>query len=342
MLATVKKLASVDWHGFDLCDAALRACDDRFELQGGATVGSHWSRRTTSSSLIRVETSPGRWHGAIGPLRDAFRESAQKILLSKKSLEQAEARRRKGQAEAWSPEGFLWKSYQRDGQVLRAIHRPRILRAGLESYERGLRILNALSFAAEARSFTVLADQKEGRLRLDGHGGFVTLRITEKYSKQKGEYGDDRVPAGILRLYAGRYSFSEKEFSDSPGQPLESQLNEIFVKIYPVIVLAREENREIAEGRRQAAIQQQQEREAAEKRKAEAERIELENKRRAELLHDAENWAKANTIRQYVNHALASPPRSHTTEDLQSWGRWALEVADELDPTVAANTSKPR
>lgn len=86
---------------------------------------------------------------------------------------------------------------------------------------------------------------------------------------------------------------------------------------------------------------QQHRREERRKQKAEAERLErlrLENEERARvqgLFEEANNWCRAKEIREYVAAVKTANPAGLVPWDckkLEDWSRWALGLADKLDP----------
>jgi hypothetical protein len=78
--------------------------------------------------------------------------------------------------------------------------------------------------------------------------------------------------------------------------------------------------------------------------RAEAARIQAEREkavaqeraRRQRLAAEANRWAQSIRIREYVEHIhMSSTGRPNPSADLNDWTKWALSVADEIDPTEA-------
>jgi len=111
---------------------------------------------------------------------------------------------------------------------------------------------NAMCIQAEARGFAVALSEAHGRIVLEGFGGKVQLRISERLGE---EWRTERsawdttprnekhkVPTGELRLFVGEW-MSEMMIPDASEKPVETQLNAVFEKIYARIVSARERQR---------------------------------------------------------------------------------------------------
>jgi hypothetical protein len=137
------------------------------------------------------------------------------------------------------------------------------------------------------------------------------------YSYERTEYH----PTGLLRLRFENYLDVpiRREWNDRETNRIEVRLREILIALYLAIE---------AERLRNERFRQQRAREAeAERRRWERE--ERERREREEVqavLEEAKAWEDARRIRSYVKamktHAAKSP----------TWVKWALEVADRLDP----------
>ncbi len=101
-----------------------------------------------------------------------------------------------------------------------------------------------------------------------------------------------------------------------------------------MIVRDRQEARRAEEQARLAAIAAAQRAELELVRREQAMVAEAEKRKRDTLLEDASNWHKANLIRAYVRHAVDSGRGPQSEEDADAWEKWALQVAEALDPTV--------
>jgi hypothetical protein len=287
---------------------------------------------------IDVSLRPRRWHEAIEPLRNKLDSLAKELVTSRKVYERYEKspawRKRAGMPqEAWE-----WSGYESGGQVMPITHKAAVVRLSLESYQRGIAILNALCWAARQRGFDASYAQDKGRILLTGHGGEVQIRMTEaleQKTRQVDGYGGGRetqrykVPTGVLRLFVSYWPGAERQLSDRPDAPLEAQLNEWFKWVYRLVVKCRERTRQ-----QEAQVRQEQEERVrqAEARRVEEEaeaRREAEHRRRRELFEQAEAWRQAALIRRYV---AARREKLDESEAVKAWAQWALKVAEDLDP----------
>jgi hypothetical protein len=125
-------------------------------------------------------------------------------------------------------------------------------------------------------------------------------------------------------------------------QKLETQLTEIVVCL---IYAGEIQYRAHAQSTYEWQLERQQHRrEERRKQKEEAERQErlrLERQERTRvqgLFQEANNWRRAREIREYVTAVEKAGARSSTSLDrrrLDDWSRWALGLADRLDPLRA-------
>lgn len=201
-------------------------------------------------NIIRAEDAPVRWHKVASTLRS---EIDKRVAEAKRWRELAEREaKRSARQRAASPsfDSWHWKSFLRDGQLV--MHAP--LRVSQESYERALRIVNALCCAAEARGFAVGLNVDKSRIELKGHGASLTVRMSERledkirrepaYEGGPSENMEAKVPTGSLKLFVGLGSRSEREVAvdDSKGK-VESKLKNVFLRINRLVVSSHEQER---------------------------------------------------------------------------------------------------
>lgn len=231
-----------------------------------------------------VDPKPHVWHVAVAPLRKQLREA---VCSTEKLRRESELKRNNRRVHQQPDlDGWRWRSFVDAGQILSHTHKKAAMRVSPSTYERALAVLNALCFQSELRGFAVKLDETEGRIVLEGHGGFVELRVTEKLHEQwrdrenswsrKIEREKFRAPSGILRLHVGTNLYDENVISDQDGRPVEQRLNEVFVRIYGRVIRARE----VARERKRYELERAQ----AEERRiaAEAQRREESDRREAE------------------------------------------------------------
>lgn len=284
---------------------------------------------------IVVDMAPRRWHGAVAPMHDELQEAVKKLPKQRRDAERAE--KYPNAVRGPDFDGWGWKQFTYAGQVLIATHHSAPMRVTPLTYERALGIFNAICIAAEGRQFSVTLDEKAGRIVLQGHGGVVEMRITERLDDawrkelrwdKKVENVKYKVPTGVLRLYVG-VSYNEREIRDTSEEPLEQRLNDVFVRIYGRVIHARERTREREAFERRYQEEQRRAAEAEERRLAAVARREAELKKRAQLIEEARSWQTAKLIREYLAH-LETGEATGRSED---WVMWARKVADEVDPT---------
>lgn len=298
---------------------------------------------------IEVELQPKRWHQAVRPLRDDLVEEVKELPRVKRDADRAE----KNYHVRLEPDfqGWKWQRFLDTGQVLCQTHRSTPMRVTPATYERALAVLNSLCFNAELRGFAVALDEKEGRIVLEGFGGKIEVRITERLEntwRQEKSAGDrkpqnikTKTPTGELRLYIGQ-TFSEVLIADGADTPLERKLNEIFERVYGRVVRCREEARKHEAWEQQREEERRQRQEEADRARALEEVRESERRRRRALLQEARAWRTATLIRDYVSHVENEPFVSGSQPSKsEDWRRWARAVADEMDPTVREESAKP-
>jgi hypothetical protein len=244
-------------------------------------------------------------------------------------------------------DGWTWRFIVNGGQIFSAGHKAAVLRVSLETYERALAILNVVALALVRRGFEVAHSERNGRMVIDGYGGAINLRITERLEERvrkvpsyDGTLRSEsyKVPTGVLRLHLETRRSTGFSLEDAKGQPIEAQLREMFLGLYRMVIRCRIAQRVSDERSRQWA-EEQQRREAAELvRREEERRIAEERRKREALLADADLWSRARRLRDYVAHiekvAAIDASAGSCSQTMQAWTAWASAVADDLDPSI--------
>lgn len=141
-----------------------------------------------------------------------------------------------------------------------------------------------------------------------------------KYSwhREKG-YKNELRPSGLLRLRFENYFDSpvRREWLETQEKPLEGRLREVIVGLFVAAAAQRKRAEERAERERQRQLEEMRRWKREERERAERERVES-------LLEEADAWAQARRLREYVDAALS--------ERDDRWVKWAREVADSIDP----------
>jgi hypothetical protein len=302
---------------------------------------------------IEVEEKPRRWHPVIVRYRDAMRADAKEIEGSRKTAERHDQLPEGSRVPASWSDGYKWRMIKDRGQLVLDTHRATAFRVSIGAYERALLLMNSFALAAEKRGFSISDNPKAGRIRVEGHGGQVDVRITERLEQQHRErkrydrsIGQEpyKVPTGRLRLFLERDSFTGSSLEDKPGSSVELRLNDAFRLLNAMIIRSRVAKRE-DEAREKRWKEDEQRRALAEqKRQEEARRLREEQDRRKALEAEAQNWARASAIRGYVMHVLnvAATSPADVQTSLASWKDWALAVAADLDPTIERTSARLR
>ena len=291
---------------------------------------------------IQFDPRPRRWHPAVAPLREEILAQVKELPRIKRDAE-IEAKRT---AARYAPnlEGWRWRTFLHHGQVLSHTHRASPLRVTPLTYERALAILNILCFEAERRGFTVKLSEKQGRIVFEGFDGEVPLRITERldeewrsertYADSKPQNKKYKVPTGKLRLYLGD-TYHELLIADSAEKPIESRLNEIFVRICSKVVLVREERRKRDAWHREYEEEQRRKEAMEQLKRDQAAAKERERKKKEALIDEARAWQTAKLIREYLDY-LQTVRFDHALAEVrdEEWRIWAKGVADDIDPTT--------
>ena len=129
-----------------------------------------------------------------------------------------------------------------------------------------------------------------------------------------------------------------KTEDDSKGK-LEDRLNTVLSRIYSNVKLSLDRDAERAERNRLEQIARER-RELEQQRLAEQRQLEeIELKRRAHLVSDAENWKRAVLVPEYVaavkERAVETILSDANKENLDVWITWAEHAADALDPLIS-------
>jgi hypothetical protein len=294
---------------------------------------------------VVVALKPRRWHAAVAPLNQFFKEEAKAVEASRRAEEAYQKWPEWRKQRDMGPDRSKWMWVERAGQLMPATNKAFVARLSLGTYQRGLAILNGLAITATNRGFDVTYSEEKGRILLKGHGGDLELRMSEateartrKVKRYDGQMEDERykVPTGRIRLvFARRYNL-ERVIEEAAGALLETQLNNVMKVVWELVVKCRGRARWDAQAREREAALAAERAEAERIRREEAQRLEEERQRRTALIDETAAWRRAADIRAYVA-AVRSSAESRGSEALASvelWVAWALRIADEGDPLV--------
>jgi hypothetical protein len=205
-----------------------------------------------------------------------------------------------------------------------------------ESIPRGLLLLDTLIKEIKKRGMRIaLTDRKTIVEVLDER---ISINLFEKVTRYEPDYSKEKhkkdnylhyryrfKPTGTLSLLINTTGYySSASISDKRNSPIESQLNDFFIKLY-------ETAEKIKRSRIERERQQEEWRQLQKNLEATRAQKEHELKRQERLLTEAENWHKAKLIRDYITAVQAKAP--HQSDDqTAAWVIWASNIADQMDP----------
>lgn len=292
---------------------------------------------------IVVELQPKKFHPLLLEARSQLIEKVKEV---EKLIIEAQKEVIKPKKKTWEPNihSFRLNFFERNGQLLELHRWGMPLRLTAKTWERGLAIMNALFIAAEMRGIEIIKETKSNKLSFKIDGGEVYIRMSEKLKQEIRATKDIaelsshldsqkiKVPTGILRFHICLGGYSEIEIPETSGNPLQEDLNQIFCRIYKLVVKSRVKSRELMEWRRKRDEEDRQH-EEREKIRQEALRLqEIESQKRKDLLKEANDWQNAKLIYEYVTH-FDTLENCQTDEKFIEWKQWAIHVAKEMDPT---------
>lgn len=296
----------------------------------------------------------GRWHKALVPFRDGVLERVKKWRLEENIYEASRSKTTTRSRQEPLLDGYVWKAFVRDGGFIFPKHKSVAARVTLNTYERGLALLNALCFAAESRGFSVEPTTEDSdSIRLEINDVRIWLRVGDRTgfellhedgTPSENGMGSRRrtKPKGTLRIYCQVLYSNNKVLDESEASPWENRLNEVFLYIYRAVARAKEKilSKQLAEAEQRIAIarrdeerrQQEMYRQRLSLARADQMRGEQERlKRERALLDEADNWRRARVLEDYIGH-IERETRAEV--GAVAWVSWAREVLRRLDPTA--------
>ena len=303
----------------------------------------------SSEHTIDVPASTRRWDPVIQSCREDLEEAAEAMRTSRKASDRydkwPEWRKRKEiDSAAWG-----WRSAKDRGQRIGDTHEAVAFRVSLDTYDRALRLINAVALAARDPGFSVRDDDENGRIVLAGHDAEVQFRIAEILEEKtrtrvrydgKTEQEKFKVPTGGLRITLQTGYSDGPSFTDTAALPLEQLLNQVFRSVYRQVLRAWKQDREHRAFHRRL---EEDARRAVEEARLKAERertLAEERARKRHLSREASRWSQSKRIREYVNHVRERALNCRgSADELADWSTWALRIASELDPTGERLTS---
>ena len=304
-------------------------------------------------NTIVVKQSPSRWDPAILIHRHKLRAEVQEVLASRVAHERYEKLPEWRRQQNWDNDGWKWRSMVRNGQRLLDYHKPRAFRVTMETLERALAITNAIATAGKARGFVLCDDEIKGRITVVGHAAKLQFRVTEQLetkvrpsSWRKGETEKYKVPTGRLRITITDSGREGPIFEDKGKVKLETLLNKCFMALYKPIVKQWQDVRDAKVRQEEERLAERRHAEAAKIRAVREEKAAAERRRRDALCGEAQKWEEAQRIRAYVEWVRVQVTKERKpgasgagevegeADSMAAWADWALNVAEEIDPTT--------
>ena len=206
------------------------------------------------------------------------------------------------------------------------------------SRERAIRILNTLETALSAAGMAWEVDQKRRQIVGNMLGETVSFELVERYFRTEHiekhptySWQDEKTYAysfsGDLTIRIDGWYRGRKSWSDGKTKRLEDKLPEVIEGFLAAAEAMRMRTIEREEQHKRWAEK--------EKRRAEMERIDREEKAFLDAtIKEANDWAQANTIRQYAVHLrrLIEEQSIKLTQVGEEWLSRVENIADRLDP----------
>ncbi|MCA8407985.1 hypothetical protein LGN09_24055 [Burkholderia cenocepacia] len=292
-----------------------------------------------------------KWQQSVQAIRKVMDPLAAESRAAKARYDREQAHlRRKGRSSDHGPisHGHADPS---DG-ILGYPYGKRALRVSLNTYERGLVLLNDIVQKALDLGFSAKRGDGRAPICLHRDGAYVSIRLIERVNVRTQERKDARagtavqdrytVPSGRLDLVieqqgVGETVVKEDDFIDTAtGMPMIIRAIEKRLELSKAQVArwARDEQR-----RKEEALHRQQ---MEKQRLAEQKQAEAERERRDSLVREAQAWQQANALRLYLaelDRRLSAG--GEPTNGYQDWRQWAEDVARDLD-VAASRVTLPR
>ena len=297
-------------------------------------------KRIQKDKEVAADAAPKQkdWHRAIKQLREQMDKGVTRADHLKKRYDWEQSHPGKQYQHKGEVVYGSWESFCDTGQLLVTSHRKLAARLSMDTYQRGLMILNIVCHGAELEGYTIQMAKDHERLELSKGGAHVEVRITEKLTQgtryrinswdKSREPVRTLTPTGTLTLFVEQQGLGQTELSDTKDRPLEQQWKRILAAI---------------EHRHQDSLANVAEwdahkrkwREAEIRREEAAKSIAEEKGRQEALFSEIENWQRAELIRAYLA-SLDSKLENQTQLDTGyiTWKTRAAEVADKLDPAL--------
>lgn len=294
----------------------------------------------TEEQFDRV-LKPTSFHPLIRDLATSYEKAAVEALQMRSKRDWEESNPGK-KYRGPMPRHGEWKYFADAGQILLKTHRKSVLRVSLLTYRCALVLLNSLVEGLEARGYEAQLEGGSERLRGTRSEAHISIRVAERlelgFRIEKEAWRDEPrnvrtfQPTEKLSLGIEQMGWGEVVLADRQGGLLGSDWESVWAAI------ERQHERSVAT--RQGRIDQklaieEQVRVARERQLLEENRRKLadaERARREALVSEAKDWDAARLIRGYIEH-IEREKHDATDAAFLTWRSWALDVAQDLDPS---------
>lgn len=202
---------------------------------------------------------------------------------------------------------------------------------------RALRIMNTIILECTSRNIVVKHDESNETYAIC-NGRKIRFRIRERLkkfiNKDKNAWSQYELhPTGLLKLEIEGYYFSEgirTMFQDTNSKVVEEQIGKFIQSIIQLAFIANERDR----------IREIERRQKLEEKRILQEKLRIfedEEAKIEELRKNAQEYEESQIIRNYVTRVL-NKSNKEEREKIKEWAKWALNVADKIDPTVKSES----
>ena len=317
----------------------------------------YWRRKETGKAVKQLPLPPNSdltkqavtIHRTIRPesLEPISEETTQRITAEQAPEQKIEVPDRLGKTHRLlSGQLTEWRSASVDeyGAIRSGSLRQLNIRVSTQHLSRGLRIMNTLFVALEARGHQVgIQDGYKKTLGVRINGQPVEFGLEEKFQRIDRPADKNRRPdpwgyrryeyvsTGTLTLKITEWGADglQKTWSDGKTSTLETCLNDFLVGLLRV--------EEAVKARRLKQEQEEQVRREAERRRQEEElKRQQELASRQKLEQEAASWAKSQQLRAYLSALkdmlIAKHGDIQPGSPADQWLGWAYQHANRLDP----------
>lgn len=283
------------------------------------TIGA-WDYREHNRRLMETEPKAPAFDESIETLRERIARNIGVVAASKNLSPPHAAFRRQVEDDASRAQQSSWHTSIFDSPLER----------------RRLRILQGLLYGLSRLDCSVTVQGRETRTIYIGVGQqTVSIALERAAKRRRAPDAKDAERLKFSILKGPGNDLERLSWTDADDQPLESHLGSIAVEIIVIgemqyrehLVWVYEESIRRREEMRQEEIKRRLDAEEAERKRL----TKLETDRLKRLTDSAENFHRAQTIREFVTSVVSRNAEHADPEHVERWKSWALVQADKLD-----------